>query len=411
MTAIAHHPHRVARAVASVRAELSNVADAPVWSMDAAETATTLTEISSAKAQLAELEARVLAHGDFVDVGQDVAMRTANWLAYSTKATRTAAHHALRVAKALEDHELTRRALAEARVNLEQAQVIVRAVGDLPDGLEPELVVKAEAHLIEQAQHFDAKALKCLGRHLLEVVDPDHADAHTAKLLEREERAAAAATRLTLWDDGHGKTHGKFTLDSLSGAMLKKALLALAAPKHLASQGPLGERRPTPERYGQALTELIQRYPADQLPKAGGLNATVVVIMTLETLMGGLEAAKLDTGEELSPGAARRLACQTRIIPAVLGGNSQVLDLGRARRFHTESQRIAKTIEVGGCEIEGCDWPPGLTHMHHPVRWTDGGQTNRDAIMICPHHHARAHDSRYDMKKLPTGKYGFNRRT
>jgi hypothetical protein len=31
--------------------------------------------------------------------------------------------------------------------------------------------------------------------------------------------------------------------------------------------------------------------------------------------------------------------------------------------------------------------------------------------MICPPHHARAHDTRYQMTKLPTGKYGFNRRT
>jgi hypothetical protein len=49
--------------------------------------------------------------------------------------------------------------------------------------------------------------------------------------------------------------------------------------------------------------------------------------------------------------------------------------------------------------------------MHHPVRWADGGGTNRDAIMICPPHHARAHDQRYQMTKLPTGRYSFNRRT
>ena len=40
-----------------------------------------------------------------------------------------------------------------------------------------------------------------------------------------------------------------------------------------------------------------------------------------------------------------------------------------------------------------------------------GGETNRDGIMICPPHHARAHDSRYDFKQLPSGKYGFHRRT
>ena len=51
----------------------------------------------------------------------------------------------------------------------------------------------------------------------------------------------------------------------------------------------MGERRPGPERLGQAFTELIQRYPTKQLPKAGGLNATVVVTMPLDTLLGGLE--------------------------------------------------------------------------------------------------------------------------
>jgi hypothetical protein len=133
--------------------------------------------------------------------------------------------------------------------------------------------------------------------------------------------------------------------------------------------------------------------------------------MPLETMMGGLKAAKLDTGEEISPGAARRLACEARIIPAVLGSKSQVLDQGRATRFHTEVQRVTKIAEASGCEVDGCDWPPGLCHLHQPIRWADGGGTDRDGIMICPPHHARAHDPRYQMKKLPTGKFTFHRRT
>ena len=58
--------------------------------------------------------------------------------------------------------------------------------------------------------------------------------------------------------------------------------------------------------------------------------------MDLDTLMGGLKAAHLDTGETISPGAARRLACQAGIIPAVLDGKSQVLDLGRGKRYYTK---------------------------------------------------------------------------
>ena len=75
--------------------------------------------------------------------------------------------------------------------------------------------------------------------------------------------------------------------------------------------------------------------------------------MPLDTLMGGLKAAKLDTGETISPGLARRLACEAGIIPAVLGGTSQVLDLGRKKRFHNEAQRIVKIIETGGCTGPG----------------------------------------------------------
>jgi hypothetical protein len=136
-----------------------------------------------------------------------------------------------------------------------------------------------------------------------------------------------------------------------------------------------------------------------------------VVLMPLDTLMGGLKAAHLDTGETISASLARKLACEAGIIPAVLGGDSQVLDLGRKRRFHHQYQRIKATIEQAGCSIEGCFTPPAMTHMHHPIAWNRGGGTNRDAIMLCPGHHTRAHDPAYTMTKLPTGKYGFHRRT
>ena len=113
---------------------------------------------------------------------------------------------------------------------------------------------------------------------------------------------------------------------------------------------------------GLALCEYIAGYPADHLPRAGGVNATVVVTIPLDTLMSGLQAAQLDTGTRVSPGLARSWACEAGVIPAVLGSNSQVLDLGRKCRFASTGQRVALTIEQGGCTAEGCDWPPGMTH-------------------------------------------------
>ena len=43
-----------------------------------------------------------------------------------------------------------------------------------------------------------------------------------------------------MWEDGYGQVHGRFTLDTLTGAMFKKALLAFAAPKHRATPGSVG---------------------------------------------------------------------------------------------------------------------------------------------------------------------------
>jgi hypothetical protein len=160
------------------------------------------------------------------------------------------------------------------------------------------------------------------------------------------------------------------------------------------------------------LVEFIQRYPTDRLPKAGGLNATVVVMMALEALEGRLQAAQLDTGERISPGLARRLACEAGLIPVVLGGPSEVLDVGREQRFHNRPMRIAMTVRDRGCTTVGCDWPPGLCHAHHAtLAWSKGGATSvKDGCLLCPKHHARAHDPSFTMTKLPGGKITFTRR-
>lgn len=412
MTATAPHTPRVSRAVTGMRATLDHLVESPLWSMPGSEAADTLTEVTRLQAQLAELHSRLLVRVNQAGVAADAgATSTPNWFAHQTKTTRTHAHRQWRLAQALSEHHQTRVALAEGRLHVDQAEAILRGLADLPDDADPDLLERAEAHLIEQARDFDAKALKHLARHVLEVACPDTADAHQAQLLEKEEREAAKATKLIIWDDGHGTVHGRFTLDALTGAALKKALLAFAAPKHRATQAPLGERRPTPERLGHAFAELIHRYPATKLPKAGGLNATTVVLMPLETLMGGLKAAHLDTGETISPSLARRLACEAGIIPAVLDGDSHVLDLGRKKRFHTDAQRIVAIIEQRHCNADGCDYPPGLCHLHHAIPWHLGGQTNRDGMLLCPKHHTRAHDPDFTLTKLPTGRVTFHRRT
>src|SRR3954452_16745979 len=133
MTAMANHPHRVSSAIAEARASIGSVAGVPVWSMDGNETSSAIAEIGSAKAQLAELEARLLTHADRIDIaGDTAAASTATWHAHATTTTRAAAHRLFRAAQGPEVHEPTRDALADGMLQVEQAEVILRALDELP---------------------------------------------------------------------------------------------------------------------------------------------------------------------------------------------------------------------------------------------------------------------------------------
>ncbi|MEO5851207.1 MAG: DUF222 domain-containing protein, partial [Nocardioides sp.] len=300
--------HRVAAFVAAARADLAGLVEVPVWSMTAKETASTLLEITRLKAQVAELELRVAQRAQATEVGlASGATSTANWWAHHTRLTRAEAHRLTAMATRLRDgHERVRVALASGEVLVDQAAVIIDAVDALPADLtDPGVVARAEAVLLADAVDHDAKALRILRRRVLDVVAPEVGEAHEARLLEAHERDARAAASLTMTEDGHGRCHGRFTIPSLHGAMLRKHLLALAAPKHRAAQGePAASReRPTRHRLGQAFCDYLQTRHPDTVAHAGGVPATVVVTMTLEALLGGLGARRPWTPAAGSPRA------------------------------------------------------------------------------------------------------------
>lgn len=340
---------------------LAAVAEAPLWSLTVEEHQAALVNLAGIEVQLAALRMRVLASADRNQVGRDqAASSTAAWLAHATRQVVAGAHAHVRFARALDgDFTKTRQALAQCRVNLEQARVIVKAVADLPDRVCAFDRRRAEAHLLELAADFDAKALKVFGRKIFEVIDPAAAEKYEGEKLEKEEREAARKRSLRFFDNGDGTVSGKFKIPALHAQMLKKALFGLVSPRRVGKDGRCEDGTPLdqPDLLGRGLCEFIERYPVNRLPKAGGINATIVVTMTLEQLLGGLGVAGLDTGGHISAGEARRLACEAGIVPAVLGSKSVILDLGRKTRFHTEAQRIAIGLRDKTCRAEGCDRP------------------------------------------------------
>ena len=186
--------------------------------------------------------------------------------------------------------------------------------------------------------------------------------------------------------------------------MLRKAVLGVRRP-----QAPPAFR--TPAGLGHAFCEYVERYPTDRLPQAGGVNATVVVRMTMESLLGDSEQpATLDTGHLITAGQARRLACEAGLIPMVLGRKSQVLDVGREGRL-TKPQRVVLDERDKTCTAVGCDWPAWMCHAHHDIHWSRGGKTDIDnGRLLRPRHHADAHSPTYEMNKTKHGRVTFTRR-
>ncbi|WP_441928049.1 HNH endonuclease signature motif containing protein [Marmoricola sp. RAF53] len=133
--------------------------------------------------------------------------------------------------------------------------------------------------------------------------------------------------------------------------------------------------------------------------------------MTVEhdTLRDALKVAHLDTGADLSAGEARRLACGAGIIPAVLGGTSLPLDLGRSSRLFSEAQRTALGLRHDTCAADGCERPYAWCELHHEEPWSHGGNTDlAQAIPLCHFHHRRIHDPHYEHVRARDGAVVFH---
>ena len=93
--------------------------------------------------------------------------------------------------------------------------------------------------------------------------------------------------------------------------------------------------------------------------QTGGDRPRVTVLVTYDDLLRGVAGATLlGSNTRISPSEARRLACDADILPAVMGSNSPILDLGRTTRLFTGDLRQAIVLRDRGCVFPGCHRDP-----------------------------------------------------
>ena len=418
-------PHPLAVCVSRIEAALDEAAGTDPMYLSTSAKQEVLLALTRVATRVDGLRLTVMANAG--DVAAETGARSVgSWVAHETRVDPPAAAADAKLASSLETkYAQVRAGVLSGRVNLAQARVIVAALDELPARIGADVRAEAEARLVAEAEHFDPRRLRVLGRRILDIVAPEVAEDEERRRLEEEERQARAHTRLFFKNLGAGRSRVVIDLPEATAGIFKTLLHAYTSPRrdHLgpddggAVEGETrldpdtGERIPYARLLGQAFCALVEHVPTDRLPSQGSSPVAVVATIDQERLAAQLGAAGLSTGDTISAGEARRLACAHKILPAVLDGASQVLDLGRGSRLFTASQRRALELRHPTCQTTGCSIPAAWCEAHHRVPFSKGGRTDlADGAMLCPFHHHRAHDRLYDQTWHPDGSVRFHRR-
>jgi hypothetical protein len=366
---------------------------------------------------------------------------TASWLRDRLHLSGAVAHQSVHTARALFRGPLTgtAQALTSGQISLAHARVLAQGTRHLPD----QMAADAEPVLLEAAVRMDPPKLRHVAAYLAEAADRD--SAAVARQRRHERRGLWLATTI----DNLVAIDG--LLEPEAGAVVMAALEPLARPAGA------DDDRQGGQRTADALAELCRRaLEGGRLPKAGGVRPQLLVTVDLDTLLGGPGGLGGDLGwaGPLDREACRRLACDgsvTRVLvsrhpgghpgrpgdqpdrhhpgadpdsggpaelqrrlraaqavlPPTLGGAPTLpLEVGRATRVISPTQRAALAVRDRGCVFPGCDRPLAWCNGHHLWHWADGGPTDlANLAMVCRAHHRRVHEGGWRLIRGPDGRF------
>ena len=326
-------------------------------------------------------------------------------------------------------------------LNPAQAATIAEILDRAPVTTRAEDLIVAEAEMVIAARTLLPRELKRLGNGVLNALDPDGTGPSgpvTSDEADRTDPVERAHAAQTLWFVP-GTAVGPTGLDRVRGlriggfltgehAELLQVLVDAGAKPRRTPSGEL-DVRTLGQRRADAFCTVLRAAAATngELPAHGGIKPQLSITIPYDDLTAAVflpsaiganlsetpasfvagragtavrgehrtsnrRSGRMVFGEPLPAAEARRIACDAGIIPIVLGGESQPLDVGREERLVTPSIRRALIARDDGCVIPGCGAPPGHCDAHHLIHWADGGQTSLDNLaLVCPTHHRAIH--------------------
>ncbi|HMK10799.1 MAG TPA: DUF222 domain-containing protein [Acidimicrobiales bacterium] len=320
----------------------------------------------------------------------DGATSGAAWLAHRCQLSRSSAATMTRTGKRLESMPVAAAALEAHEISLAKATLLASAANR--SDKTREVFAQHEAALVDHARRLTVDQTAQMLQHWLLRADPDLGRGQPdGDNLHVSSTFAGAIALNGLWTSDDGE-------------VIRAAVAAEYERLWRAENASGGLTRTPAQRRAAALAEVIRRATGAERGRP-----TITVTIGLDDLTGRSGSGTVDaTGRAISAEAARRLACDARIIPVVLDGARVPIDVGRTARTITPAQRRALTIRDRGCVFPGCDRPPGWCDGHHIVHWPDGGLTDMaNLAFLCNDHHKAMHEGGWTMARAPDGSFSF----
>ncbi|MDX3187212.1 DUF222 domain-containing protein [Streptomyces sp. MN03-5084-2B] len=282
-------------------------------------------------------------------------------------------------------------AALDGRLSTPMIDTITGVLTDVP----PEHRDSAEANLLTFAEEAGHKQVAALGARILAHLNPDGAAPDDTEPVAPARELILRRKRTGIWE-----LSGRF--DDETGTRAS-ALLDALAERRTGDEGP--DFRTLPQRFGDAFSDAVDlALNSPDLPMQAGERAHVMVAVSLQDLKSGVGAATLGDTGTISAAEARVHACDAMVIPAVLGGKSEPLNLGRLRRLISAGLRRALFLRDRGCAFPGCHRPPRHCQGHHIRHWADGGPTElSNLVLMCAHHHRLLHRSGWEVRIATDG--------
>jgi hypothetical protein len=277
---------------------------------------------------------------------------------------------------------------AAGGASLRHVEAVARVLGTAAAGrLSPGQWAGVEEQLAAKAETYTPSELQQWGSALVELLDQDGA--------EPDDRPPAQVNELYLTRNasGGGRLKGRFDDAAMFDAI---AAVIDAKAKPLTRD----DVRSAGERQAEALADVcgyvLNHAPTSVLPECGGHRPHLNVLVRLEDLQNRARAACLDFGGTVSPESLRMLACDAAVVPIVMNGKGQPLDVGRATRTIPDGLRRAVAARDRGCAHPGCGRPVSWTECHHIIPWECGGETKlSNLVNLCRVHHRLIHSTEW----------------